>query len=325
MANNTLYYPFLPKGGSGDSFKTVSSGAYASALAGDLQIGEYPYTSSLNVEYVSGISFSSRKRIYSLKNSLNRSTNLSNHFAVTASQWDKETQDIKLISIPSIFYGSSIQKGSVELSYYVSGTLIGTLKDSKLNGELIQSAGTASTHDGKVAGVVLYNQGFILLTGSWDLHGTFTEDYYKPTAISDSPRWLHWGSGLNQTSGVTISSSFDLNFHGVNYIPTVTMFAHANKGEINHSNNPTYVKYGETSLKPAISSSRNFKESDIIEIKNVTKYGYENYSGSLEKQTYITKICIYDDKKNIIAIAKLAKPIRKSENRDFTFKLKLDI
>jgi len=29
--------------------------------------------------------------------------------------------------------------------------------------------------------------------------------------------------------------------------------------------------------------------------------------------------------KNLIAIAKLAKPIRKSENRDFTFKLKLDI
>ena len=34
---------------------------------------------------------------------------------------------------------------------------------------------------------------------------------------------------------------------------------------------------------------------------------------------------IYDDKKNLIAVAKLAKPVRKSEERDFTFKIKLDI
>ena len=33
----------------------------------------------------------------------------------------------------------------------------------------------------------------------------------------------------------------------------------------------------------------------------------------------------YDDKKNLIGVAKLAKPIRKDDSRDFTFKLKLDI
>ena len=58
---------------------------------------------------------------------------------------------------------------------------------------------------------------------------------------------------------------------------------------------------------------------------DTVKYPYENYTGSLEKHTYISKVGLYDENKNLIGIAKLAKPIKKTENRDFTFKLKVDI
>jgi len=103
------------------------------------------------------------------------------------------------------------------------------------------------------------------------------------------------------------------------------MFAHAEKGELNHSNNPTYIKYGEATRKTPHSSSLYFAEAEDIEIKDTTKYPFQNYSGSLEKQTFITKIGIYDEKKNLIAVAKLAKPIKKTQSRNYTFKLKLDI
>jgi hypothetical protein len=103
------------------------------------------------------------------------------------------------------------------------------------------------------------------------------------------------------------------------------MFAHANKGEFNHSNNPTYAKFEQIISKPPIISRHGYFENTRIEIKNTIQYSYENYTGSLEKQTYISKIGIYDENKNLIAVAKLAKPIRKPENRDVTFKLKLDI
>ena len=43
------------------------------------------------------------------------------------------------------------------------------------------------------------------------------------------------------------------------------------------------------------------------------------------KQTYISKVGIYDKDKNLIAVAKLATPVKKTEERDLTFKLKLDI
>ena len=44
-----------------------------------------------------------------------------------------------------------------------------------------------------------------------------------------------------------------------------------------------------------------------------------------KKQTYISKIGIYDENKNLIGVAKLATPVKKTEERDLTFKLKLDI
>jgi hypothetical protein len=82
---------------------------------------------------------------------------------------DKSTQKISLISIPSIFYGSSIKKGTVDLKFYVSGTMIGRLQDLKRNGELIQSEPYGYNGSGSIAGVCLYNEGFLVLTGAWDI------------------------------------------------------------------------------------------------------------------------------------------------------------
>jgi hypothetical protein len=326
MADNTKYYPFLPKGSSLDSFKSVGSADFASTQYGEIISGSYPYSSSISTEYyyqVSGF-VSERRHIYALKNTLNSYLHYSQHYAYSSSLGNKADQALNLINIPSIFYGSSIDKGSVELSYYVSGTLLAKLQDINKNGELIQTTGSLGS--GSVAGVVLYNEGFIVLTGSWKLDNSFQETLvYNPSPATDYARWINWGAGLYRNDNNTVSASFDLNFEGVNYINTVTMFAHADKGELNHSNNPTYVKYNNTgSSQPTVTNS-SYSEYAYGEIKNVVKYSYENFTGSLEKQTFISKIGIYDENKNLIAIAKLAKPIKKTENRDFTFKLKLDI
>jgi hypothetical protein len=326
MADNTKYYPFLPKGSSLDGFKTVSNTDFAPTQYGEIISGSYAYSSSISTEYfyqVSGF-VSERRRIYALKNTLNSYLHYSQHYAYSSSLGNKADQALNLINIPSIFYGSSIDKGSIELSYYISGTLVGKLQDINKNGELIQTTGALGL--GQVAGVVLYNEGFIVLTGSWKLDNNFQETLiYNPSAATDYARWINWGAGLYRDDNNTISASFDLNFEGVNYINTVTMFAHADKGELNHSNNPTYVKYLNTGFSQPTITNNSYSEYAYSEIKNVVKYSYENFTGSLEKQTFISKIGIYDENKNLIAIAKLAKPIKKTENRDFTFKLKLDI
>ena len=121
-----------------------------------------------------------------------------------------------------------------------------------------------------------------------------------------------------------VSSSFDLEFEGTNYIPTVTMLAHAPKAALNNSSNPTFLSKGQTK-NVNTGSGFAYEENPNLVIKNIIKSPYNEHTASFEKQTYISKIGIYDKDKNLIAIASLAQPIKKKENDQFTFKLKLDL
>ena len=104
---------------------------------------------------------------YALKNRLDFYGTRSQHYKVSSSYGDKSTQKINLISVPSIFFGSRIELGTLSLKWYFTGSLAGELQDTKQNGELIEVSGS---NTGLVAGVVLYDEGFILLTGSWALN-----------------------------------------------------------------------------------------------------------------------------------------------------------
>ena len=96
------------------------------------------------------------------------------------------------------------------------------------------------------------------------------------------------------------------------------------KGELNHSNNPTYVTYGQSGSMTPTTSSTQYVQSDTLGIKNIVKSNFENPPGAFAKTTYISKIGIYDKYQNLIAIANLATPIRKREQDQFSVKLKLD-
>jgi hypothetical protein len=240
---------------------------------------------------------------------------------------------VNLISIPSIFYGSSIKKGSADLKFYVTGTLIGRLQDTSRNGELIQTGPVGSPGSGNVAGIVLYNEGFVLLTGSWDLSAGSHVEAYDPdlgVPANVSPSWIYFGSTGSSNPGAspfdtTIpSSSFDFQFDGTSLVPTLTLLAHAKRGELNHSNNPTYAEHGQVLLAQATTGTNFYKEHKEGAIKNTVMTPYEDPDGKFEKIVYISKIGVYDDQKNLIAVAKLARPVKKTEDREFTFKLKMD-
>ena len=51
---------------------------------------------------------------------------------------------------------------------------------------------------------------------------------------------------------------------------------------------------------------------------------YAAVTGSFKKTTFISTIEIYDEDMNVIGVAKVAKPVKKTPEREFTFKLKLD-
>tara|TARA_R110002096_G_scaffold78087_7_gene184006 strand:+ start:1737 stop:2903 length:1167 start_codon:yes stop_codon:yes gene_type:complete len=321
--SGNLIYPFITKEGSRTSFKTVSTTNYNNDFAyGDTITGSYPLSASLSFDrFGTNITGSSCGYFRdALKNSLNYNSVYSPAYLFSSSLGNKGTQELKIISIPSIFYGSSIKKGTCSLKFYVSGTLIGELTDDIRNGELRQSLSSSGADSGSVAGVVMYNEGFIVLTGSWDLDSSHTEDY--GLAGNTNPRWIDFA----YTGSVgTPYSSYDLSFSGTNYVPTMTMFAHAPKSQLNFSNNPTYLKFGQSgTINSPITSSAQYSENSSVSIKNIVKTNFTDPTGSFSKTTYISKVGIYDEYKNLIAIANLPTPIRKREIDEFTFKLKLD-
>lgn len=323
-----LIYPFVTKQGTLGNFKSISSESFQSFDYGAQVSGSYPLKSTITTDYYSTSAFPlvERDRVYALKNTFNYYKPLSNHYAFETTDWDKATQDIKLVSIPSIFYGSSIKKGSVKINFYISGSLVATAEDTARNGELIQTL-PDDANAGKVAGVVLYDEGFLALTGSWDLDGHATEEYVSGQG-NETPKWKHWGEvdRLDPVTDFAVSSSWDIDFLGTNYIPTITMLAHAKQGDLNYSNNPTFIDYEDRNdgIEEAPLSPNKFTEDKELHIANVVQSPYSNTSGSFEKTTYISKIGIYDEDKNLIGIAKLATPVKKTESRQYTFKMKID-
>ena len=326
VGKKTKIFPFITKGSSLNSFSTVSDNSFNQFLYGDIITGSYPLSSSIVRETFTSTSNPTGSHLLALKNTLNYYTPLSNHYAFSSDLGDKAAQNVTLISIPSIFYSSQIHKNSVKLDFFISGTLVARCEDLYRNGELIQTSGTtyAQTNgSGLVAGVVLYNEGFILLTGSWDLtEGTF--DF--GTGSAKRGNWRDFAVGANDGSpAVSPSASFALNFQGTNYINTVTMNADAPLGDLNFSTNPTFITHVPSGEKSNVTGSLGYFQDNHLQIKNTISSSFYKYDADFKRQTFISKIGIYDKNKNLIAIANLSKPIKKTEDKDYTFRLKLDI
>jgi hypothetical protein len=388
---NPFIFPYITKDSERVSFRTVGTGSmtssYWKAESGDILFGSYPMSASITREFIlndetgseyGGQRFKNNKHYRALRNKLNFLGARSDQYKISSPGWNKDHQRMALISIPSIFYGSQIKPGSVSLRWYMTGTLCGELRDINQNGELIQVSGGIGTPGfsagdltatkalqcttGSVAGVVLYDEGFLLLTGSWPL--TKETITLIPGAISASsdnpgnsqaayPLWVYWGVGCNDGANTGSmdnlygrydtsaarplgtgpgdllsdkqfnSASFGLTFQGTTKTQVVTMFAHAKRGEVNYSNNPTYLQYSQSALRTT--SSHVYEENPNRLIKNTVSSSFAAYSSSFERQVFISKVALYDNNKNLIGVATLANPVRKKEDEYISFKMRIDI
>ena len=261
-----------------------------------------------------------------LKNTLNYYTYLSPHYSSSYYITENaEVAGVNMITIPSIFYGSKIKKGSVNLKFYITGTLAAQASDYRYNGELVQVSGTTT---GSVVGTILYKEGFIFLTSSVFLDTTVL-DYDGITCQSS---WVRFGYGANAGIQPNVSSigrtnasaSFALEFQGTNQVQTMTVMAKAPQNQLNHSNNPTYLKNSSNSWSNSLTSSTQYIEG-LKYVQNIVSASYEDIEPPMKKETYISKVALYDKNRNVIGFANLATPVRKTADREFIFKLKLDL
>ena len=332
-------YPWISKDSAGASFKTVGQLSYNNEFQyGDVLKSKYPLSASITREYVSIPSSSSpagfgayNANYMAIKNALNHHRVSSEHYAVSSSgNWNKSNTPLNMIHIPSIFYGSKIKPGTVRLEWYYTGSLVAVLADTKQNGELLQfSSSVHSTHDNKVAGVVLYEEGLILLTGSRALNNQTMRVGESPPTVQN-PKWIFFGAGGNDgnTRALTAASfgngSYKLSFKGVTETQVLTMFAKAKKGEVNYSNNPSFLEFGQQKIFTS-GSTTTYEESSDLKLVNFVSSSYTEYNAPFKRQVFISKIAIYDKSKNLIGLATLGSPILKQDDQEIAFKLKLDI
>ncbi len=239
------------------------------------------------------------------------------------------TADVNMINVPSVFYGSEIKKGTIELNYYITGTLIATAKDERQNGQLLCTFGTGSV-SGSVVGHVLYREGILFFPSSSSPASTALDSgngIRYNNSINADAKWIYFGHGANDGAADNshVSASYSINFEGTTYKNTMTMFCHAEKGELNYSNNPTFKMIQHSSSIVSFSSGSYTYSDRETQLVNVASSSFYKGEDDFRKVTYISKVGVYDENDNLLMTVDLARPYKKEEDNDLTFKIKYDL
>jgi hypothetical protein len=186
-------------------------------------------------------------------------------------------------------------------------------------GNVVDAANTARN-----VGLMFYDRGVLVLdlskvtsasqfvTGTIDamrsvgyqtLGGRGTETAFKSKFIPDFIVSGSIDNIVDHICGVRFGSGSQtaITFQNVTNINSTLVFCRAAADEFNYSSNPTYID----------------EDNRIVVIDS----GQEETQTSF---TFVTSVGLYDANDNLLAVAKLSRPVEKSSERDLTLRLRLD-
>ena len=146
---------------------------------------------------------------------------------------------------------------------------------------------------GSELGQIWFNAGVIVLPTSlaWPAVTSWsgTKSIYNSQA----------SSSINQLVDGLRTHVEKISFHNQTNLYSTIYFCRANNAEFNYSSNPTFV---DANKRIRVTSGSNI----------------------LQTRTYITTIGLYDANDNLLAVAKVNKPITKSPDNEAIFRIRLD-
>jgi hypothetical protein len=212
-----------------------------------------------------------------------------------------------VLSIERANYKQSLFPGSLNLQLSGSGGII-NLTDNSLDNPVSVFIGSTRVYQlisgsNGTAGT-LANSGYVLNSGSYGLVfpdlGTIL---LNPSAISQSirvaPSRSNNSDGFNPQilfTAINKGASFALNSEET--ITSDYVFVRARNSEFNYSENPTFIS-GST--------------GEVI---------YDNFINA--PQVYITTVGMYNDSNNLLAVAKMSRPLLKDFTKEALIRVKLD-
>ena len=128
----------------------------------------------------------------------------------------------------------------------------------------------------------------------------------ETNGLLSGPDWVDSTHDIVQAfSGSEISASADafrhrienVQFNNTTELNSTIYFCRANHNEFNYSSNPTYLSGSE------------------IRIKN---------ESTDDPVSYITTVGLYNDRRELLAVAKVSEPLKKTPDTEFTLRVRLD-
>jgi len=115
---------------------------------------------------------------------------------------------------------------------------------------------------------------------------------------------------LFNSISASMASSPTYAFQGrtLESINSTIYFARVGNGEFNYSNNISYY---------TSSATDSYRIKDNLRLSGTANDTFRNV-------TYTTMVGLYNDQNDLLAVAKLSKPVRKTSNSEMIIKIKLD-
>tara|TARA_R100000030_G_scaffold94579_1_gene81500 strand:+ start:850 stop:1950 length:1101 start_codon:yes stop_codon:yes gene_type:complete len=172
---------------------------------------------------------------------------------------------------------------------------------------------TASTHNNILkanrrypAGLLYYQAGIAVITASIFLtenSGGLLNNLYGavscsgPTSVDEDIRAVLTGSQITGAVDNLRTRLYNLSFNNTTELNSSIYFCRANHDEFNYSSNPTYLDGSKIRVK------QNASDDPIA---------------------YVTTIGLYSGANELMAVAKLSEPLKKTPSQEFTLRVRLD-
>jgi hypothetical protein len=215
--------------------------------------------------------------------------------------------DFWVLSMERARYKQSLLPGSLNLQLSGSGGII-NLTDDSLDNPVSVFLGSTRVYQlisgsngtaGSLAG-----SGYVLNSGSYglvfpDLGTILLNPFAISQSIKVSPSRSNNSDGLNTQrlfDAISLGASFTLNSQET--ITSDYVFVRARNSEFNYSENPSFIS-GST--------------GEVI---------YDNFINA--PQVYMTTVGLYNDSNDLLAVAKMSRPLLKDFTKEALVRVKLD-
>lgn len=236
---------------------------------------------------------------------LNSSTNVEQCFILSFARSLKSTEIQKASFNLEIKYSvvsgqpATLKSGSISDKRLSTETTTALPYQRNINSEYRKLYFFDENNNSSVCGLFFYQPGIMIIdpdaifvkgdTESWSLSGSVVgmdTTHWSDTA-ADALLSVDYPTDINLYYGF-ISRIIEINFTNITTEFYTNYFVKAEANEFNYSSNPTYVD----------------SNGDIVVVGN-------DIDNQAESYTYITGVGLYDKNENLLAVAKLSKPLRK--------------